>query len=264
MPVLKLNDANIYYEVHGEGQPVILIAGYSVDHLVWLPVLDKFGKYFKVIMLDNRGSGKTTDSAQILSAELLAADVLTLIDELKLERPHIFGHSMGGTIAQTIATTAPDKIGKLVLLNTTAKWRKAALDNLYSLLKMREANVNFDLIFPANISTVFGDAFLSDKEAVVKLKELTLSNPNPQTLADQARQFNILLNYDGRSDLNIIQAKTAVVMGVEDFLSLPFESEYLAKNIPHANLFTFNCGHVPMIELTHEFAAQMIKFLQEN
>ena len=263
MAIFQFNDAEIYYEVHGSGYPVILIAGYTADHQVWTPILDKFSQYFQLILLDNRGVGRTKDTAELLTAELLAADVLALIDELKLTRPHVFGHSMGGTVAQTVAATAPDKIGKLALVNTAAKWRKAAINNLYSLLQMRKANVNFDLIFAAMISTVFGDAFLNDAEAVDKLKALNLSNPYPQSLNDQIRQFNIVTSYDGRSALNAIKAPTTIIMGIEDFLSLPADSEYLVKNISQAKMLTFNCAHVPMLELPNEFTAQMLRFLRE-
>ena len=112
MSKIKLNNANFYYELHGKGHPLILIAGYSGDHLVWMPLLENLSKQFQVLLFDNRGVGQTTDDGRPLSAELMAQDVVALADALDLKKPHIVGQSMGGTIAQRVATHHSEKINK--------------------------------------------------------------------------------------------------------------------------------------------------------
>src|SRR5258708_4769767 len=103
MPFFKANGATIYYELHGEGPPLILIAGYTCDHSFWKPVLRDLAKNFTVLIYDNRGVGQTHDAGGKLSAKLLADDVMAVAAALKFKAPHIVGHSMGGTIAISIA-----------------------------------------------------------------------------------------------------------------------------------------------------------------
>ena len=125
MPKIKANNATFYYELVGKGQPIILIAGYTCDYSTWQLMMEQLSNHFQVLVFDNRGIGQTTDTNEPLSAELMAEDVIALSEQLHLDKPHIVGQSMGGTIAQTIAAKFPDKINKLCLLTTSAKWRHA-------------------------------------------------------------------------------------------------------------------------------------------
>src|SRR3990167_1041902 len=144
MPILNVNNADFYYEIHGNGQPVVLISGYSCDHLAWLPILAGLSKHFQVILFDNRAIGRTVDKGIPLSVELMAQDVIDLAQQLQLNKPHIIGHSMGGTIAPTIAGLYPGEISKVCILASSVKWRPAMLGGLESLLTMRKQNIDFD------------------------------------------------------------------------------------------------------------------------
>lgn len=261
MATININDAEYYYELHGHGQPLVLVAGYTCDHLVWLNLLEELSKHFQVLLVDNRGVGQTKDHGQRLTVDLLANDIITLIDKLKLPKPHIVGQSMGGTIAQCIAATAPQKINKLVLMNSSAKWREAMVFAFKANLAMREQNVNFDIMFQDLLALIFGEAFLQDKKGLEKFKELFLSNPYPQSLENQQRQFNMLEDYDGRSQLRHIHSPTLVIYGIQDIISLPYESEYLAANISHAKLIGMDCAHAPPLELPSDLSDILINYL---
>src|SRR3989338_85192 len=113
---MRVNGASIYYEMRGSGHPLILISGYTRDHTLWTPVLEALAARFQVLRFDNRGVGRTQDEGQPLSASLMAEDVRALAKALGLQKPHIIGQSMGGTVAQKLAAAYPDEIGKLVLL----------------------------------------------------------------------------------------------------------------------------------------------------
>ena len=261
MPFIKANDATFYYELHGSGQPLVLISGYTCDHQVWLSVIEELSKHFQVLLFDNRGVGQTTDDNKSLSAELMAQDVISLIEQLDLKKPHIVGQSMGGTIAQCIAHTHPERIHKLGILTSSAKWRQAMLEGLKSTLSMREKNIDFDLIFEALIPWIFGESFLSNKETVAAFKKLMLENPYPQSLTDQARQFKVLEQFDGRAYLKNISAPTLIVHGTQDIITLLDESEFMAKQIPNASLIKVNCAHGMPIEVPQELSEILIAFL---
>ena len=104
MPKILVNNAEFYYELNGTGQPLILISGYTCNHNFWHPILDTLSSKFQVLTFDNRGCGKTKDNSQPLLAKLMADDVMALAKALGLKKPHIIGQSMGGTIAQTVAS----------------------------------------------------------------------------------------------------------------------------------------------------------------
>ena len=264
MPRITVNDTDFYYETHGSGHPVIFIAGYSCDHTTWLPILDKMSKHFKVMLFDNRGVGQTQDDNSPLSIEKMAQDVMALSAQLGFEKPHIVGQSMGGCIAQTVAINHSDKIGKLCLLTTSAKWRTAMRYGFQSLLNMREDAISFDLIFDATQPWIFGEAFLQNTNNLTQLKKAMLNNLYPQTLQDQKRQFAMIEKFDTRNQLSNITSATLVAYGIQDIVSLPSDSHFIANNIPHAQLVEFDCAHGIMFEQPVKLAQTLISFLKAN
>ena len=264
MPTIKINNARFYYELHGSGEPLILIAGYTCDHSFWSPILKGLSKYFRVLIFDNRGVGQTTDKAKSLSAQLMARDVMSLAKKLKLEKPHIIGQSMGGTIAQRVASLYPRKIGKLVLLNTTTKWREAMLVGRKSALQMLKNNCDFDLIYAETIGWIFGESFLKDKKKIAAFKKMLLDNPYPQSIKNLTRQFNVLEKFNGEPHLKAIKAQTLIGYSTQDLLALPQESKNLANKISRSKLVEFDCGHVIMFEKPQQLIQTLVKYLKTN
>lgn len=262
MPHLTINTATIHYRLHGTGQPLILIAGYSCDHTQWLPMMDDLGKHFQVLIFDNRGCGQTKDDGKSLSVELLANDVIELANALNLQKPHIAGHSMGGMIAQQIASQYPDKIDKLAILSSTIKLRAAALLALKTSTAMLEKDVELDLVIDHILPFIFSDAFLKNPENITAFKQALLSNPYLQSIPDQKRQTELLQNFDGAQLIKMIKAKTLIVYGKEDILSLPYESELMADLIPGSEVKEMNSGHGLPIEMPGKLVQTMIKFFK--
>lgn len=262
MPKITVNNAEFYFELHGKGQPLILISGYSCDHLFWLPILEILSNHFQVLVFDNRGAGQTKDQGHPLSVELMADDTLALAHALNLNNPHIAGHSMGGTIAQTVANRYSDQIGKLIILNSTDKWRQAMILGLKSHLMMRKQHISFDDIFEAMIAWVYSETFLQDKEKIKNLKASFLENPYPQSLEDQERQFVVIETFDGRECLRFIKSSTLIISGREDLISLPYESQWMASQIPNAKWVEYDGAHVP--NTPENMASLMTNFLMEG
>lgn len=239
-----------------------MIAGYTCDHTFYLPILDALVKHFKVLIFDNRGVGRTTDDGSALSAEIMADEIMGLSEKLRLHKPHVLGQSMGGTIAQAIASRHADKINQLVLITTTAKWRMAMLSAFDSLLSMRKLNLDFELQFQLALSWLFGEKFLSDSKKVSVFKNFLLTNKYPQSLADQKRQFAVLKNFDGREVLKDITAETLIIYGSEDIVALPSESKFLWDQIKNSRLAELPCGHVMVTEVPRELSDILVNFLK--
>jgi len=113
-----VNGIKICYDIHGDGDPVILIHGFSDRKEHWRAQVGALSKHFKVIRMDNRGTGKSDRPDGEYTMEVYASDVAGLMDSLGMEKSHIIGHSLGGMIAQNFAILYPNRINKLILVNT--------------------------------------------------------------------------------------------------------------------------------------------------
>src|SRR5512137_672538 len=121
MPTVRVRDINMYYEVHGNGDPLLLIAGWGSDLSCWQLQIPEFSAKYRVIAFDNRGTGRTDDAPdKPYSFRTMADDAVGLLDALGIGKAHILGVSMGGCIAQEIAIEFPERTRRLILAATTA------------------------------------------------------------------------------------------------------------------------------------------------
>jgi 3-oxoadipate enol-lactonase len=261
MSKIEVKGTQYYYEMHGKGHPLVLISGFGGDHTSWSPIIESLSTQFQVITFDNRGAGQTVDKGEDLTAELMAEDVLELINLLDLKKPHIIGQSMGGAIAQSIGSRYGDQIGKLILLMTTAKWRRAVLLTLDAQIKMMEKKIPFEEIFPMLISWIYGESFLRNKKKIEQLKKEMLNKLYPQSIENKKRQLNLLEAFDGMENLQKIVSKTLVVFGAEDIAVLPKCARTMASLIPDVEIIECSCGHGIMKEIPEQLAKIIIKFL---
>jgi pimeloyl-ACP methyl ester carboxylesterase len=110
-----LDGVRIGYQVSGEGQPLILLAGQSNNHTWWDPVRADFSSAYRTITLDWRGTGISDKPDEVYSTPGFAEDVVAVLDELGLPTAHVYGTSMGGRVAQWIAINHPERVDALVL-----------------------------------------------------------------------------------------------------------------------------------------------------
>ena len=118
MPKIKTNNIELYYEIHGAGQPLVLISGLGYPLWQWHKMVPFLAEHFQVITFDNRGVGQSDKPAGPYTAQMLAADTAGLLDTLGIEKAIIAGHSMGGFVAQAMALDFPQKVAKLILCST--------------------------------------------------------------------------------------------------------------------------------------------------
>lgn len=118
MPKVQANGIELYYEIRGEGKPLVLISGLGYPLWQWHRMVPYLAEYFKVITFDNRGVGQSDKPSGPYTAQMLAADTVGLLDALGIEKAIIAGHSMGGFIAQAIALDFPKRVDSLILCST--------------------------------------------------------------------------------------------------------------------------------------------------
>jgi pimeloyl-ACP methyl ester carboxylesterase len=119
MPYLKLPEAEIYYETHGDGAPFLFCNVTGLDHQAWtFHQVAEFSRDHKVILFDYRGTGKSSKTVQKYSIKMFADDTAALLDHLDVEQAVVCGHSMGGVVAQLLALDYPPKVKKLILASS--------------------------------------------------------------------------------------------------------------------------------------------------
>lgn len=118
MPFVQTNGIKLYYELHGNGEPLVLIPGIGYDGWMWHRMIPGLEDHFQVISIDNRGAGQSDKPAGPYTAQILAADIVGMLDDFGIAKAHILGHSMGGFIAQALAIDYPERVDRLILSAT--------------------------------------------------------------------------------------------------------------------------------------------------
>lgn len=115
-----MGDIDVYYEVHGDGPPLVFVGGLGADLTVYAPFVELLAQSFRVLSFDNRGAGRTDKPDIEYSIPMMADDTAGLMAALGLSRAHVVGVSMGGRIAMELAARYPRRVDRLVLISTAA------------------------------------------------------------------------------------------------------------------------------------------------
>ena len=117
-----VNGASIYYEVYGQGKPIVLLHGafFTID-MNWAQLIPELTKNRKVIAIEMQGHGHSPFSERKLSITTLASDVARVMDYLKIDSADVAGFSMGGSVAYQFAVQSPERVRKLVIISSTYK-----------------------------------------------------------------------------------------------------------------------------------------------
>ena len=116
MPTAKINDANLWYEVIGEGPKLLLHHGYTASRVNWQPIADRLKDRYQIIMMECRGTGESEHTETGYNLKQYARDVVGLLDHLEIEKVNFAGHSMGGGIAYTLALEHGARLDHLILM----------------------------------------------------------------------------------------------------------------------------------------------------
>ena len=142
MPLIDSGRFKLHYAEEGKGFPVVLIHGLAGDHRAWLPQIAALKGDYRVVAFDNPGSGESSDVHQPVSTEDLARATLSLMHQLDIERAHLVGRSMGGSIAQQMALLAPQKVQSIAMAASFAKLDALGahvLANMRQILEWRDS-----------------------------------------------------------------------------------------------------------------------------
>ena len=261
MPKIPTRDIITYYEEAGSGEPLLMIMGLSGDLQAWALQVPTLARKYRVITYDNRGAGRTSAPDKPYSIKQMADDAVALLDSLGIARAHVLGFSMGGYIAQELAAAHPERVEKLILLATAPYidgYGKVVVGNW---VNVRRSNMSREQIVRYTSQFLYSPELLDDEERYERAVQNNLANPYAQQDHAFIRQAQAVLAFDARDRLPGLKNKTLVLVGKDDILVPPRNSEKLVKLIPGAAMKTLSGGHLGCIEYPHEYNDAIAEFL---
>ncbi|HUF68360.1 MAG TPA: alpha/beta fold hydrolase [Longimicrobiales bacterium] len=260
-----VNGQELHFEVEGEGDPLVLVMGIGYDSSIWkLHQAAALARHFRVVLFDNRDSGRSSRASGPYTIADMADDVAGLLDTLAVERAHLLGLSMGSMIGQEFALRHPDRLGRLVLCGSGAAPARSAFDPIGIWSWVKTHDTTGEVFAAQQFVWLFSSRFLRDGMAVRQVMALLASNPHPVGADAYARQAQAYERHDVLDRLPGITAPTLVVAGEQDLLTPPWISEEVARAIPGARLEVIpgeGASHLVMLERPEEFNRVVTTFL---
>jgi len=262
MPIVQTNGINMYYEVHGTGTPLLLIAGLSRSHIIWDDIIPYLSQQHQVIIFDNRGTGQSDKPDAPYSIEMLADDTVGLLKHLNIRSANILGHSMGGFIAMHIAAKHPELVSKLLLCGTCAKTEQQTIDYFTQRKEYLATQPTIEEAIRTVLPWIFSQEFLSAPGHLEALIEKEKSNPHPQPIYAFFHQADACAQHDARHLLKDIKAETLVMCGSADTTITPEASKKMAYAIHNSTVKIIpGSGHMLQVEQPQAFLNLVKDFL---
>ena len=260
MSYLKQPGASVYYELWGENGPwVTLLNGHTRTLSDFKSLAKKLNEAgFRVILLDNRGSGKTQIERAFTIHEM-AADVLAIWDHEGIKESRLLGISMGGAISQILISQAPQRIPQLILVSTAC--HEQAIQR-----HPEEWTTDVNDI-AKKLSVFFAPEFLKKNRLLVEAmaKQMLKAMGQEDLLQRIKMQRDTLKDFDFCERITGNPVPTLIVHGREDNIVAIKWAEDLKARLPKSQLKLFpNAGHLLLAEIPREFAETVIGFFLQR
>lgn len=259
------NGTKIYYQVRGEGEPLVLLMGFGADGNTWEKHVLEYEKHFRCILLDNRGVGRSDQPEGPYTTAMMAADTVAVMHHAGIDNARVAGISMGGAIAQELALHYPSKVRNLILISTWPGFNNYAKTVYQNLKKLRVTSKPDEFMELLQL-WIFAPPFY--EHGLKGLKEgqsAAASNPHPQSRKGFEGQLDACIHHNTVSRLQKISVPTLITVGGMDIFTPPIFSQVLHKGIKGSKYVSFpEGGHVHHWEDLDRFNNITTEFLLNN
>ena len=266
MPIAKVGDISLYYEVHGKGEPLVLIMGIGIHGGHAFAIQDKLASEHRVIIFDNRGTGRSDKPETPYTAKMMAGDVVGLLDILGIGTANVFGHSMGGMIAQEFALNYHGRLDNLILGGTSCGGIRAQPNPEFVvyLSDPDRYKLSVEGRARAGIPWTLNKEFVKNNPAIIK-RYIAIYCEYPTSLQALMSQGNAVMTFDAYDRLPDIKAPTLVIAGSGDLAQPCENAKLLASRIPNAELAIIdNAGHAFYIDSSEKVSKIVLDFLRRH
>ena len=257
------NNIKLYYEIHGEGEPLILISGFTADHYSWDLVVSSLAKHYQVIVFDNRGVGESDAPAGKYTLEEMTEDVVQLCQCLNIKQAHFIGNSMGGRILQQLCISYAQLVLSAVIANSYLKLSAGFLNSAKTIVTMRALGVPVEVMVRNQAGWAYSDDFLTD-EMMNSMVKMMAMKAHPMTDAAYVSQLAVLENRIVENDLKSLSMPILLMSSDRDIICLEADIVRMHSILPkHTQHYSFKgVGHLPHIEKPQEFCQVVEKFIR--
>lgn len=265
MPTVRLGETELYFETHGEGPPLLCLAGLASDSQSWLPVIPALAARHRLILPDNRGAGRTRTNGGPINLDGMVADAVALLDHLGIAKADLLGHSMGGFLALLLARDHPSRVGRMVLAGSSIapSHRNKAL--LTDLLTLRLSGIDRRLWWRIFFQWMFKPSFFKNEAALDEAARMAVEYPFAQSDADFTAQLLAASERRSLAGIESIAAPTLILCGAHDILFRPEDSIASLSVIPGAvSKVLPDAAHSLHWDDPAGFAAAVLDFLEPS
>ena len=265
MPKILCKNKNIYYETHGEGEPLVMINGLMMSCDSWLPFKEVLSSKYKLVIFDmvDQGHSDKMCHEPPYTQDYHVEIIKELFDQLGLEKVHLFGISYGGEVAVKFALAHQDRLHSLILANTPFKTTGMLR---YCAQRWEDVFRSYDGVsFFREISqSIYAESFYEKNAGWLKEKEQFFKQALPPAWYEgMIRMLHSGDNYNPEDELHKIKVRTLVIGGSEDRLTPPIYQKQIAEKIPNSSLMVIEgAAHVLPYEKPYAFCAAVLGFLE--
>ncbi|HLB26582.1 MAG TPA: alpha/beta fold hydrolase [Dehalococcoidia bacterium] len=272
MTTAKINDIEMYYEVHGptvlpedQADSLLLIMGLGANTTSWEMQIPAFSREYRTVAFDNRGSGRSDKPQSPYTIPQMADDAAALLDHLGISSAHVFGMSMGGMVAQEMALRHPQRVRTLVLGGTMAGGPNAVMAGPQLIQQWAStALLPLEQAIENGLRFLYSEEFIARNHERLVRRALDLAYLQPPLDALQ-RQVMAVLQFNTFQRLADVTAPTLVISGTADQIVPPENSRILAERIPGAQLIELEgAGHGFLAEKAEETNSTVLAFLRRQ
>ncbi len=269
MPIAKVNNLDIYYELHGAGEPLLMIMGTGNDHTMWGGQLPAFSKEFQCILYDNRGTGKSSKPETGYSSGSMADDAAGLLGALGIASAHVAGYSLGSVIAQELAIEHPGKVRSLSLYSTWDRCHPHFRRRFELQTEIAKLN-RPDLLTAFAVLTLLSAKFINAHEQEIRAFEKRLYASDdpaaPRTpLHALLGHYQADITHDSADRLGQIEAPTLIVVGSDDPLTRLEYAQAVHHRIARSELVVVDdADHMLLVMMPHRLNEVALDFLRRQ
>jgi len=262
MPSLKIPSGSIYYEIHGQGPPLVFIHGAWSSHKWWKYQIANFAQKYRVLIYDLRGHGQSLSFINEFSIPSFANDLNLILKNIGIEETVLVGWSLGGMIAIEYFLQQPQKTKALILISTRLQRQPIWKRKMWLSYLRARLNLMMNLSAPRKFNlqeATFPDEKLLGQEEIKKMFSATINPEVNEWIKDDLKNFtwqNFWQIAKNLWDWEISQEKLAkihmpilILVGEKDQITPPSLAQSLQQAMPHSQSFTIKeAGHLLPLE----------------
>ncbi|WEG18879.1 alpha/beta hydrolase [Alkalihalophilus pseudofirmus] len=235
MPKCIINNTEIYYEVVGEGEPIVFTHGASWNHKQWKQQVDIFSKSYKTIIWDVRGHGYSSLPPGKVDSEDFSKDLIGLLNHLKIKKANLCGLSMGGHISLQTAIRFPEFVKSLILIGTPFTMNFNWYEKMFVPIN-RWSNRLIPITISAKLQARSLSKFNSNNKQYIEDAVSSMSYNN------WVRIWNTVTRMDSSDDLDKVTCPTLILHGDNDTMTKS-QQGYMNNRIKGSQLFVIDNAH---------------------